>query len=386
MKLNFRNCASVVLSVFALYLAIHYWPAAANLISVLLGAAFPLLLGCAIAYVANILMTSYERHFFPRSTRPIVRRIRRGVCMLGAFLSVIIAIALLFWLIIPQLASCVQVIVAGVPVVIDGAIDLLDDFDIIPQDILSWLEELDWKNIIAQVVQVVKSGLGNVMDVVVSTVSSVASAVITFFMAVIFSAYLLMGKERLGGQFRRVLRRYLKPSWYEKFNYLLAVLDDCFHSYIVGQCTEAIIIGVLCALGMTILRLPYAAMVGTLVGFTALIPVAGAYIGAAVGAFMILTVDPIQAVIFLVFLVILQQVEGNLIYPKVVGSSIGLPGIWVLSAVTVGGGIMGVSGMLLGVPLVAAAYRILRDDVNRRERKTEAPENTVPEEPETPKE
>ena len=129
-------------------------------------------------------------------------------------------------------------------------------------------------------------------------------------------------------------------------------------------CLEAVIIGVLCALGMGLLRLPYATMVGALVGFTALIPVAGAYIGAGVGAFMILTVAPIKAVIFLVFLVILQQLEGNLIYPKVVGSSLGLPGIWVLAAVTVGGGIMGIGGMLLGVPLAAAAYRILRDEVN----------------------
>ena len=142
------------------------------------------------------------------------------------------------------------------------------------------------------------------------------------------------------------------------------VLNQSFHSFIVGQCTEAVVLGLLCMGGMLVLRLPYAAMIGCLVGFTALIPIAGAYIGAIVGAFMIFTVAPVKAIIFIVFLVILQQLEGNLIYPRVVGSSIGLPGVWVLAAVTVGGGVIGVGGMLLGVPLGAAVYQLLKNDMN----------------------
>jgi len=204
----------------------------------------------------------------------------------------------------------------------------------------------------------------NVMGAVISTVSSVFSALVTGLLAVIFSIYVLLEQEDLRRQFGKLMGRYLSPRWQGRFSYVLHTVDDCFHRYIVGQCLEAVIIGVLCALGMGLLRLPYATMVGALVGFTALIPVAGAYIGAGVGAFMILTVDPFQALIFLVFLVILQQLEGNLIYPKVVGSSLGLPGIWVLAAVTVGGGILGIGGMLLGVPLAAAAYRILREEVS----------------------
>ena len=159
----------------------------------------------------------------------------------------------------------------------------------------------------------------------------------------------------------------MKDGIYTKTKYILTVLNDCFHKYIVGQCTEAVILGVLCTLGMLLLRLPYATMTGTVVAFTALIPVAGAYIGAAVGAFMILTVSPMKAVIFLIFLVVLQQLEENLIYPRVVGSSMGLPAIWVLAAVTIGGGVMGIAGMLLGVPLAAAIYRLLREYVNKGE-------------------
>ncbi|WP_277215231.1 AI-2E family transporter [Pseudoflavonifractor capillosus] len=150
------------------------------------------------------------------------------------------------------------------------------------------------------------------------------------------------------------------------------MLNECFHKYIVGQCTEALILGGLCTLGMLILQLPYATMTGAVIAFTALIPVAGAYIGAGVGAFMILTVSPVKAIIFLIFIVILQQLEGNLIYPRVVGSSMGLPGIWVLAAVTVGGGVMGIPGMLLCVPLAAAFYKLLREDVNRIPSKEEA--------------
>ena len=145
---------------------------------------------------------------------------------------------------------------------------------------------------------------------------------------------------------------------------MLHVLNECFSHYIIGQCMEAVILGTLCTLGMLVLRLPYATMVGTLIAFTALIPVAGAYIGGAAGALMIFSVSPAKALIFLIFLVILQQLEGNLIYPKVVGSSLGLPAIWVLAAVTIGGGIMGIGGMLLGVPIAAALYRLLKEDLN----------------------
>ena len=164
-------------------------------------------------------------------------------------------------------------------------------------------------------------------------------------------------------------------------DYVLGIVNDCFRKYIVGQCTEAVILGVLCTIGMLLLRLPYATMVGALIAFTALIPIAGAYIGAFVGAFMILTVSPAKALIFLIFIVVLQQLEGNIVYPRVVGSSLGLPGIWVLAAVTVGGGVLGIPGMLLGVPLMAAAYKLIRDDVNKGLAPEAEPETAA--EPET---
>ena len=365
MNITLKSCLRIALSIFLLYLAIHYWPAVSGLLGTLLGAATPLLIGCALAYVVNILMSAYERHFFPRSTNTKVIRLRRPVCLLLAYLSLLAIITVIVWLILPELVDCVELLISQLPGAIETVIAWLDTVPFLSEELLSTLHSIDWQSKIGDIAGIVTSGVGNVMGVVISTVSSVFSAIITGFLAFIFSLYLLLGRDKLQSQCKRLMARYLPEKLNSRILYVLAVLNNAFRRYITGQCIEAVILGALCAAGMLILRLPYATMIGALVAFTALIPVAGAYIGAAVGAFMIAMVSPMQALIFLIFLVILQQLEGNLIYPKVVGSSLGLPGIWVLAAVTVGGGVMGVLGMLLGVPLAAAAYTLLRNDMNK---------------------
>ena len=367
MKLRWRDCFKVGLSIFLLYLAVHYWQTAANLVSTLVGASLPLIIGGVVAYLVNILMANYEGRWKDNPKKPGLAKLRRPVCMLLAFLTLIAIVALVFGLIAPQLVDCVGLIIAELPGVMADAIDLAEEWNLFSPEVLAKLETIDWNEQIGKLVGVVTSGIGDVVSLVVSAVSSVFSFLVTALLSLIFSIYLLSGKEELASQVDRLAKRYIGSRFYGKLVYFLHTLDDCFHRYIVGQCTEAVILGALCAVGMGILRLPYALMVGALVAFTALIPVAGAYIGAGVGAFMILTVDPFKALIFLIFIVVLQQLEGNLIYPKVVGSSMGLPGIWVLAAVTVGGGLAGVVGMLLGVPLAAALYRIIRDDVQKHE-------------------
>jgi len=364
MKLSWKDCLKIGVSAFILYLCVHAWPKAVSLAGTVIGASMPLILGAMIAYVVNILMSFYERIWFPGSKNAALVSSRRVVCMVLAYLSVVALVVLIVALIVPQLVSCVQILLSEIPGVMTRIVAFLEGLDFVPEDLIAPLLKVDWQSKLLDIVTTLTSGVTNVMGAVISTVSSVFSALVTGLLAVIFSIYVLLEQEDLRRQFGKLMGRYLSPRWQGRFSYVLHTVDDCFHRYIVGQCLEAVIIGVLCALGMGLLRLPYATMVGALVGFTALIPVAGAYIGAGVGAFMILTVDPFQALIFLVFLVILQQLEGNLIYPKVVGSSLGLPGIWVLAAVTVGGGILGIGGMLLGVPLAAAAYRILREEVS----------------------
>lgn len=365
MKLEWKTCYKVGISIFVLYLCCQYWPKAIEGVSAVIGAAAPLIIGCGIAYLVNILMSMYERNYFTKSDRRIVEKSRRPICLIAAYLTLIAIILLIFGLVVPQLISCIQLILSEVPVVMKALVNTLEKIEIIPEDIISFLQDINWQSKITQVINMITTGVGNAVGVMFNMISSVFSWVVTGLLSIIFSVYLLLGKETLMRQADKLMRHYIRKDWYEKTIYVLDILNDCFHRYIVGQCTEAVILGVLCMLGMGILRLPYASMIGALVAFTALIPVAGAYIGAGVGAFMILAVSPVQALIFLIFLVILQQLEGNIIYPKVVGSSLGLPGIWVLAAVTVGGGLMGVSGMLLGVPICAAIYRLIKNNMNK---------------------
>lgn len=366
MKLEWKTCFKAGLSVFLLYLCIQYWKSAAKLVGLVVGASAPLLIGCVIAYLINILMSFYEKHYFPKSTKASISSSCRPVCMIAAMVTLVAVVVLVIWLVVPQLVSCVKLLFAEVPAALQSAVNWINERNILPENIEESLSAIDWKSKIGQIVNVLVSGIGSVTDVVISAVSSVASGIVTAFMAIIFAVYLLLGKDTIGRQCKRVMKRYLKKSWYDRLLYIFTVLHDCFRRYIVGQCTEAVILGLLCTIGMWILQLPYATMIGTLIAFTALIPVAGAYIGGGVGAFMIFTVSPVKALVFLVFLVILQQLEGNLIYPRVVGSSMGLPAIWVLAAVTVGGGIMGIVGMMLSVPIAAAVYRLLRENVNRQ--------------------
>lgn len=361
MRIEWKSCLRVGVSAFLFYLAVYYWKDAASLAGVVVNAAFPLLLGAVIAYVANILMSFYERKITWKNKTWL--KMERPACMLLAFATVIAAIIMLIQLIIPQLVSCFRVLLDALPGAIESLYLWLEDNFAIS----TWLqgqetvftEETDWENLLKKFGGVLVNGVGGAMNAVVAVTSSMVGGVITLFMSLIFAVYILLGKEKLRSQFDRLMNRVLGESRCAKVESVLNVINDCMHSYIVGQCIEAVILGSLCAVGMMILRLPYALMIGALVGVSALIPIAGAYIGAAVGAVMIFSVSPMQAVIFLVFLIVLQQIEGNLIYPRTVGSSLGLPGIWVLAAVTIGGGVMGVLGMVLFVPLTAAVYRLL---------------------------
>lgn len=363
---TWKNCFRVGLSAFLLFLAIYYWGAFAGFLGTIVSAAMPIIIGLAIAYVLNILMSFYERHYFTKfQQKKFIAKSKRVVCLISAILTLVGIIALIFYLVVPELVSCVSFLIAEIPPMIENFLKTHWVKGILPADTLSALTSIDWMEYISQIIQKIGSGLGDAVSVVASAVTSFVSTVATVFISIIFSIYLLHGKNGLQERGLRVLNRYVSEKISKKFMYVMSVLNDCFHKFIVGQCTEAVILGLLCAVGMTILRFPYAGMIGTLIGFTALIPIAGAYVGAAIGAIMMLTESPMTAVWFIIFIIALQQIEGNLIYPKVVGSSLGLPALWVLAAITIGGALMGILGMLIGVPLTAAIYRLLKEDVNK---------------------
>lgn len=372
MELKWKTCLKAALTVAALLFVIHYWDAFADFVGLAIGAAFPLIVGCVIAYIVNIVMSAFER-MYPKTKRKIVTAIKRPLCMLLAYAAVILVVVLVVYMIIPELVECVQLLIDKLPGAIETAYNWLDarfDMSYLMSEGSSYIQNgnIDWQGIIEKAGSILMTGVGGAMGSIFSIVTSVFSWIVTLVVAIVFSIYLLLGKEQIGRQFTRLMESYLHSRIAHRVQYVVKVVDSSFHSFIVGQCVEAVVLGCLCIIGMLIFRFPYATMIGCLVGFTALIPVAGAYIGAAVGAFMIFTVEPLQALFFVIFLVVLQQLEGNLIYPRVVGASIGLPGVWVLAAVTIGGGVLGVGGMLLGVPLAAAVYQLLRNDVARREK------------------
>lgn len=373
MKVEWKPCIRIAVCVFGLYLAIHYWPAVAALLGKLISASSPVLIGGVIAYPLNILMGFYSRHYFPNKNSVVVSKTRTPVCLVFAIITLLAIIALIFALIIPQLIDCVKLLLVELPMFLTNAVDRLQQWHILTGEAADLLSGIDWKSKFGTLVQFVSNGLGDVMTIVISTLTSVFSGIANGFLSLIFALYLVLSKTRLKNQCSRLIRRFVKPNWSEKLFYALQIVNDSFHKFIVGQCTEAVILCALCTLGMVLLRLPYAAMIGALVGFTALIPVVGAFVGAGVGAFLILMESPLQALIFLIFILVLQQLEGNIIYPRVVGTSIGLPGLWVLASVTIGGGVLGVAGMLLGVPLAASVYRILRNDLNRHDQEAEPP-------------
>lgn len=373
-RVETATCVKLAIAVFAVYLAVRYWPQVAKFVVGVFDSAQPLIIGAIVAFLVNILMRSLEKIIFPKAEKKALIAARRTICMLLAFVLLIGIVALIGWLIAPQLVSCIEIIIAEVPPLFNNIIKWLQQTEILPEDIMAELASIDWKSNLTKIFDVLTSGIGSVFDIVITTVTSVFSGVVTAIVSLIFSIYLLAGKEKIAKQIKRLEKCYLGLSKRRKFNHTIQTVKESFESFIVGQCKEAVILGVLCAVGMWIFRFPYASMIGALIGFTALIPVAGAYIGGAVGAIMIMTESPLKALLFVVFLVVLQQIEGNLIYPKVVGESIGLPGIWVLTAVTIGGGVMGIAGMLIGVPLVAAIYKLIGEDMDEKLAPVPAPE------------
>lgn len=389
MKMDWKCCLRVGVTLGVLYIFIRYWEVIAGGIGIAFHAASPLILGAVVAYAVNILMSFYERLYFPKTENKFLKKSRTPVCIIASYISLIGIVVLVIGLIVPELINCVKVLIAKIPPLMEKLSVYFVQNEQIGQafkevESIAGNGSIDWKNVITKTADWMAGSFGGAMGVVSGVISNTFSKTFNVIMSIIFSVYLLAGKKKILSQLKRMADAYMKDSVNRKIQYFLATLNESFHSFIVGQCLEAVILGVLCVIGLLILRMPYAGMIGTLIGFSALIPVAGAYIGGAVGFLMIATESPIQAVVFIVFLLVLQQLEGQLIYPRVVGASIGLPGIWVLAAVTVGGSVMGITGMLIFVPLASAIYKLLKDDVNRRNGMEELVEKEA-EESEEPK-
>ncbi len=364
-KKKYTSFAVYIAIIAAFILVVLYFGQILGLLKVIVGIARPIIIGTVLAFVLNIIMIRLEKIYWPHSKKKIVKASRRPICILLSFIIIAAIIALVLALVIPAVIEAVKLLADNVAILFERLRDLIIDnkeqFPTIAQKIAD--VDVDWASLGDKMWSFLKGGIGAVFGSTFSIISGTFGAIIDVLMGVIFSIYVLASKEKLKRQCGLVIKHYWN-RYFDKINYVYRTAYGKFSAFVIGQFTEAIILGSLCCIGMLILRLPYAPVVGVLIGFTALIPIAGAYIGAVVGALLILTVSPIKALIFIIFLVILQQIEGNLIYPKVVGTSIGLPGIWVFVAVIIGGGIAGIPGMLLGVPIMATIYVLVKNKVS----------------------
>ena len=320
----------------------------------------PLFIGVVIAFVLN---RPYE--WLNRLYREKCRLKPRAAQILAVVTVYLLAfgiLTLLVCMVVPELIRNLQLFAASVNQYLLEAQAMLngftETFGLPPVDLS------DFINTVSQYLGTLSSFINEMIPQIVEVTGGFISGVVTAFISIILSVYLLSGKDRLLMQLRRTLKVYLPNRAHAFFGRLYRIVAQVFGDYVAGQCKEAVILGVLCFIGMSLLRLDYAALISTVIAVTALIPMLGAYIGGAVGVVLLLFISPVKALIFLVFLIVLQQVEGNVIYPKVVGRKIGLPGLWVLLGITVGGGLFGIWGMLLAVPIASVVYQ-----VNKREEK-----------------
>lgn len=365
---NIRKIKEIILFTAVIIVCLWKYETVLDILFFLLNILTPFILGGAIAFVLNVPMNFVQRHLFKEErirNRKVSQKLARPVSMVLVLIAVFGIVAIVMFILIPQLgetfANLGRSIQAFIPQLQEWAARLFNDNKEI-MDTVNNLE-FDWNKIMDTGINFFKSGAGSVVDSTITAAKSIVNGLTTFFIAFVFAIYILLQKEKLGVQAKKVLFAFVRRGRAEATVEVLSLTYNTFSSFLTGQCVEAVILGSMFAVSMTILKLPYALLVGMLIAFTALIPIFGAFIGCGVGAFLIFMVDPMKALIFVVLFLVLQQIEGNLIYPHVVGNSVGLPSIWVLAAVSIGGSLMGVVGMLIFIPIVSVVYALFREIV-----------------------
>lgn len=325
----------------------------------------PFVLGGAMAFILNIPLQFLERKLFYKVRK---KKFVRPVCLVLSILFVVAVIQIVLLVVLPEVvttfASISKNIEAFLPHLQEWAINTFPD----SKQMTAWIQSLEfnWDKIIQTAVDFLKNGASNVLSSTFTVARTVINSLVNFFVAFVFACYILLQKEKLCVQVKKVLYAFLPVDAVKKTLQVASLSYRTFSNFVTGQCLEAVILGTMFFVTMSILRFPYALLVGVLIAFTALIPIFGAFIGCVLGTFLILVSNPMQAIGFVILFLVLQQVEGNLIYPHVVGGSVGLPSIWVLVAVTVGGSLMGVAGMLIFIPLSSVLYALFRGFVHKR--------------------
>ena len=355
---------------------------------------FPFILGGAIAFILNVPMHALENRLFGKlKERGKAKKIARPASLVLSILFVIVVIWIVLVVLIPEIGSTFTSLSRQIEIAIPKMelwlTETFQNNDLIEEQINTVFNSLEfnWNRIIETGIDFLKNGAGNVLGTTFSVAMTLINSVMNFVIAFVFACYVLLQKEKLSVQIKKVLYAFFPGKVVRQVLKVASLSYKTFSNFVTGQCLEAVILGTMFFVVMTILKFPYALLVGVVIACTALIPIFGAFIGCVVGTFLILVVNPMRAVAFVILFLVLQQIEGNVIYPRVVGTSIGLPGIWVLAAVTVGGGLFGLLGVLLSVPVASVVYALIKRDVRRRlTEKGENPAETEDVSPEEEKE
>ncbi len=367
-KKTVRHILWVALGAIAFYWVLHETDRFRGFWNALTGMLSPFVLGAAIAFILNVPLRAFERKLgFIRQDG-----LRRTASIILTLIAIVLVIAGVILLLIPQITETIQSLIPKLTDFFLRVEAIVIEFLQDNPKLLKWVSEttnlnsFDWSSLIQKAVSMLKDSVSLIATSAFSAVGGVANAVLNLVIGLVFSLYCLARKEILARQGRRILYAFLPESMSDETIRVMRLTNSTFSNFISGQCLEAVILGCLFAVAMAVLKLPYIPLVSVLIAITALVPIVGAFVGCILGTFFILVNDPFQALIFVAMFLVLQQIEGNLIYPKVVGTSIGLPGMWVLVAVTVGGDLMGIGGMLVMIPISSVLYTLLREFTDKR--------------------
>lgn len=366
-KLSMKKIRELIIFTVLLVVALWKFEVVIDVLKTIWGILFPFVLGGAIAFVINVPMSFLEKKIFGKTKdgNKVGEKLARPISLLLTIILAVGVIALVMFGVIPQLTRTMGSLMISIANFVPQMQNWIRDFSHNNQEIMKLVNQVQFNQdqAIKWGISILGSGAGNMMNTTMSAVGSIVSGFATFFIAFSFACYILFQKEKLHVQIRKVFFAFIPKQKAEAFLKICSLTYQTFANFLTGQCVEAVILGSMFVVTLSILKMPYALLIGTLIAFTALIPIFGAFIGCAVGCFLIFMVNPKQAILFIIVFLILQQIEGNLIYPHVVGGSVGLPSIWVLAAVTIGGNLMGIVGMLIFIPLVSVLYTIFREFV-----------------------
>ena len=372
-KMSIKKIRELIVFTALLVVALWKFDVVLGVLKTIWDIIFPFVLGGAIAFLTNVPMSFLEKKIFEnvKKKNKIVRKLKRPISLILTIVLVVGVIALVMFGVIPQLTRTMGTLVTSINDFIPQMQSWIGEFFHNNQEIMNLVDQIEFDpdQAIKWGISLLGNGAGNMMNTTMSAVGSIVSGVATFFIAFSFACYILFQKEKLHIQIRKVFFAFLPRQKADTFLKVCSLTYRTFANFLAGQCLEAVILGSMFVVTLSILRMPYALLIGILIAFTALIPIFGAFIGCAVGSFLIFMVNPQQAILFVIVFLVLQQIEGNLIYPHVVGESVGFPSIWVLAAVTIGGNLMGIVGMLVFIPLLSVLYTIFREFVYLRLKK-----------------